>query len=365
MIIPELPAYLTSLGGAEYKGLIIALFTLSAGLSRPFSGKLADSIGRIPVMVFGTLVCVVCSLLYPFISSVAGFLLLRFFHGFSTGFKPTAATAFAADIIPDNKRGEAMGVLGISMNVGASAFPPLGSWLVLEHSTDFMFYVSSLLALISILMLMGLKETLQNKQKFKPALLKISAGEIIERTVIPPAIVVLFLYLTFGALLTISPDQADFLGLRNKGLLYSCFTVFAIVSRFFAGRVSDRYGRVIVIKVSILLVVLTMILMGSVTTSFQLMVAAGALGFSTGVAVPAVFAWVIDISPKDRMARSMATAYIALEIGIGGGALMSAWLYDNNPANYGLAYYVLAGLILLSGIYLQFVYQAPEKKHEV
>ncbi|MCB0677887.1 MAG: MFS transporter, partial [Saprospiraceae bacterium] len=101
MIIPELPAYLSSLGGEDYKGLIISLFTLTAGLSRPFSGKLTDTIGRVPVMVIGTLVCVVCSLLYPFLSSVAGFLLLRLFHGFSTGFKPTASTAYVADIVPD------------------------------------------------------------------------------------------------------------------------------------------------------------------------------------------------------------------------------------------------------------------------
>ena len=68
MMIPELPAFLTKMGGEDYKGLIIALFTLSAGLSRPFSGKLADSIGRIPVMIFGTVVCVVCSLLYPLLT---------------------------------------------------------------------------------------------------------------------------------------------------------------------------------------------------------------------------------------------------------------------------------------------------------
>ncbi|HMQ62313.1 MAG TPA: hypothetical protein PKE06_16675, partial [Flavilitoribacter sp.] len=46
MLIPELPAYLTSLGGAEYKGLIIALFTVTAGISRPFSGRLTDTVGR-------------------------------------------------------------------------------------------------------------------------------------------------------------------------------------------------------------------------------------------------------------------------------------------------------------------------------
>ena len=83
MILPELPDYLTSLGGAEYKGLILALFTFTAGFSRPFSGKLTDTVGRVPIMVFGSLVCVVCSALYPFLTTVTGFLLLRLFHGFS------------------------------------------------------------------------------------------------------------------------------------------------------------------------------------------------------------------------------------------------------------------------------------------
>ena len=57
MLIPELPAYLSAMGGASYKGLIIALFTLTAGFSRPFSGKLTDTIGRVPVMAVGSIVC--------------------------------------------------------------------------------------------------------------------------------------------------------------------------------------------------------------------------------------------------------------------------------------------------------------------
>src|SRR5215217_2520312 len=85
MLIPELPAYLSSLGGAGYKGYIIGLFTITAGLSRPFSGRLTDTIGRVPVMAVGSLVCVLCGLLYPMLTTVAGFLLLRLFHGFSTG----------------------------------------------------------------------------------------------------------------------------------------------------------------------------------------------------------------------------------------------------------------------------------------
>ena len=54
MIIPELNDYLSSLGGAEYKEFVISLFTLTALISRPISGKLADLIGRVPIMMFGS-----------------------------------------------------------------------------------------------------------------------------------------------------------------------------------------------------------------------------------------------------------------------------------------------------------------------
>lgn len=360
-MIPELPGYLTSIGGEDYKGLIIALFTLSAGLSRPFSGKLTDTIGRIPVMVIGTLVCVICSLCYPLITSVAGFLLLRFFHGFSTGFKPTAATAFGADIIPEDRRGEGMGILGISMNLGASMFPPIGSYIMMEYSMDMMFYASSFLALISIVMLMGLKETLQEKQKFKLSLLKISRREIIEPTAIPPAIVAFFMYIIFGVVLTITPDQSEYLGLQNKGLLFTSFTIFAILSRAVAGRVSDRFGRIIVIKYAIFLIIASLLYMGLASSPFHLLAAGGAIGFSTGVAAPAVFAWVIDLSPGEKMGQAMATIYIALEVGIGSGALFSAWIYDNDPNNFFMAFIACAITTLMAGVYLQFFYREEAK----
>lgn len=89
------------MGGAEHKGLIIALFTLTAGISRPFSGKLTDRWGRVPVMAIGSIVCFLCGFLYPILTTVSGFLLLRLIHGFSTGFKPTATSAYVADIIPE------------------------------------------------------------------------------------------------------------------------------------------------------------------------------------------------------------------------------------------------------------------------
>lgn len=353
MIIPELPDYLTSLGGEDYKGLIIALFTLMAGVSRPFSGKLTDTIGRMPVMVFGTLVCVVCSLMYPILTSVAGFLFLRFIHGFSTGFKPTASTAYVADIVPINRRGEAMGIMGIAMNTGASAAPPFGSWLAMNYSLDIMFYVSSGFALVSILILLNLKETLPEKQPFRWSLLKISKDEILDPTAIPPAVATLSIYFCFGAMLTIVPDQSVHLGIENKGLYLGSLTACSILSRFVAGKVSDRFGRLPVIKVSVVMMALSLIWIGCADSAFDLLAGSGALGFSLGTAAPAIFAWTIDRSPDNRRGRAMATVYIALEAGIGIGAILSAWLYANDVANFGFTFFIFAAFTLGGLFYLQ------------
>ena len=241
MIVPELPSFLSSLGGEDYKGFIISLFTLTAGLSRPISGKLADTIGRVPVIMFGTVVCTVCSLFYPLLSTVGGFLLLRLCHGFSTGFTPTAMTAYVADIVPVHRRGEAMGILGVSMNVGTSIGPPVGSQLVLSYSLNTMFFASSAVAVLSMILLTGINETLANKQALKLGHLRLKKSEIIDKNSVVPAIVCGLIYLGLGALLTVAPDQCDFLGVKNKGAFFTSFTVCSILSRLFAGKVSDRY----------------------------------------------------------------------------------------------------------------------------
>ena len=85
---------------------------MTAGISRPFSGKLTGTVGRVPVKAVGSIVCFVCGFLYPVLSRVAGFLFLRLIHGFSTGFKPTATAAYVADIIPRERWGKPLACMG-------------------------------------------------------------------------------------------------------------------------------------------------------------------------------------------------------------------------------------------------------------
>ena len=152
MILVELPAYLTKLGGEAYKGYIIALFTLAAGLSRPFSGKLTDTIGRTPVIMFGAVVCFFSGFLYTWLITIFGFLFIRFIHGMSTGFTPTGTAAYVADVVPASRRGEAMGIFGLINNIGPAIAPALGSLIVVYYPIDYMFYCTTIFAALSLLL---------------------------------------------------------------------------------------------------------------------------------------------------------------------------------------------------------------------
>lgn len=353
MMIPELPNYLTSLGGAEHKGLIIFLFTITAGASRPFSGKLADTIGRMPVMYIGTLACVVCSLLYPMLAFVNGFLALRFFHGFSTGFKPTGTSAYAADIVPDGRRGEAMGMLGVCLSVGASASPPLGSWLVHHFGgANPMFYASAALALGSMAILTTLEETLPQKQPFRFALLRVTRDDIFDPRAIPAAITMLFCYVSYGVILTLVPDLSDHLGVTNRGIFFTLFTLASISTRFFAGKISDRLGRVPVLKASALVLGCSMLLFAWADSPNMLYFGSVLFGLGNGIFSPAINAWTVDLGDPLRKGRAMATMYIALEIAIGVGALLAGWHYANDFGRMAAVFYFAAAMSFGGWVYL-------------
>ena len=352
MLIPELPAYLSAMGGASYKGLIIALFTLTAGFSRPFSGKLTDTIGRIPVMAVGSIVCFICGFLYPLLATVAGFLLLRLVHGFSTGFKPTATAAYVADLVPANRWGEAMGVHGVCFSTGLAIGPAIGSTITDYYSINILFYCSSLFALLSIIILANMKETLPEKQAFKLSHLKINSKEIIAWRVFPAAVITFLSYISYGVILTVIGDWSKYLGTSNKGMFFMVFTLASLLIRFIAGKASDRYGRIRIMKVSLLFLAVSLVMIGLANSSFLLMAAAALYGVATGMLSPTVNAWTIDLSDPLHRGRAVATMYIALEAGIGLGALLAGWLFIDKISMIPVTFFICAGITVIALAYL-------------
>ncbi|MEQ8575379.1 MFS transporter [Fulvivirga sp.] len=359
MIIPELPAYLTKLGGEDYKGFIISLFTLTAGLSRPFSGKLTDKIGRIPVMVFGASVCFALGFIYPFVTTIFGFFALRLVHGFSTGFKPTGTVAYVADIVPATKRGEAMGLSSFFGTIGMATGATIGSAIAKSYSTDVMFGVSSAFAILSIIILAGMKETLENREKFKLSHLSISKNEIFEKSAIPPSIVMFLTIFSFGIILTVIPDFGVHLGLDksesawlNKGTFMTVFIFASLIVRIFAGKISDKFGREPVLKLAAVLYAIGMLTVGFADSIAMFFTGAVIYGLAVGMNSPTLFAWTADLSADENRGKAMATTFIALEAGIMLGAILSGWTFSNNPENFPITFGMGAGLAVFALIYL-------------
>jgi MFS family permease len=361
MIIPELPDYLSKLGGADYKGMIIGLFSLAAGLARPFSGKFTDNIGRIPVLIIGCLVCVLLGLLYPLVSSVAGFLLLRFLHGFSAGFKPTADVAYVADIVPANRRGEALGMMGIMGNLGMSFGPVLGSEVTAGFGLNAMFYTSTGLAMVALLITLQLPETLKIKYSFRLKTLKINPSDIYEKSVRMPAAVMFLTVISFGIVLTLVPDFARHVGLQKQGYYFMVFTLVSLVVRLFTGKLSDKRGRSKVMIFGVIFLIISMIAMSLASNVWQLFLASALLGISTGFTSPTLFAWTIDVCNPKFTGRGLATFYIAMEAGITIGSVISAAIYNNHSGNFKFAF-LSGALMSLTALGLLFFYRNMHRK---
>ena len=354
MIMAELPAYLTRLGGEEYLGLIVALFTLTAGLSRPFSGKLTDKWGRIPVMIIGTVASAIAGLLYPALATVWGFLFVRFLHGFSTGFKPTGTSSYIADIVPANKRGEALGVSSFFATIGMASGPAIGSTIYLEYGMNALFYTSSCVALGSILILIGMKETLQPKGRFKWSLLKINRSDIYEPSVIQPSIIMLLTTISFGTVITLSPNFSAFHGIENKGIFYTYFTGSSLLVRILGGKISDKFGRKSVLYFSTGFLFVSMVMIGFSQSVTQFYVGAFVFGLGNGLNSPALFAWAIDVTPEKTRGRGVSTIFIFLELGIGLGALVAGSVFQGIDSRLPWIFSTAGFFSLLGLFYLLF-----------
>src|SRR5690606_9670844 len=164
--------------------------------------------------------------------------------------------------------------------------------------------------------------------------------------------VTLFAYVSYGALITLIPDWSEFNGIKNKGMFFMVFTVSSIAIRFIAGKVSDQYGRKPVLKLSLILLCISLVWMAAWQSSFGLLSGAVIYGFATGTFSPAISAWVVDLSDEGKRGKSIATMYIALEAGIGLGAFFAGYFFQDVLSRVPYIFYGAAVANFLALVYL-------------
>jgi len=312
-LLVTLPIYILKIGGSESEiGLIIGVFTISAVLLRPFIGRELDRHGRKKILLAGSLVFLFSMILYDFTTDVISLLLLRVLHGLGWGAATTAASTIIADIVPASRRGEAMGVFGMASNVAMAIGPALSIMLLNSSSFHTLFAVTSVIAFISLLLVLPISEIRVERPK----------TPLFSKEALFPSAIMFAVAVTYGSIVSFLALFAQKQGISNPGIFFTLFALTLILVRTFAGKFSDRKGRNFVIVPGLLLITSGLWVLGA-ATSLQFFLAAALLyGLGFGIVHPALMALLVDRVSERGRGSAMGTFTAAFDLGIGAGSII-------------------------------------------
>ena len=250
-----------------------------------------------------------------------------------------------------------MGILGMSGNLGMSMGPALGSEVAIRYSNDTMFIVAALIAATTLIPAFKLRESHNNTVRFSWSLLKLRWEDIIEPRVIVQGLVMTLTVCTFGALLTLIPDYCLTFGIVKNGYFFTVVTLTSLLVRVISGKLSDKFGREVIMLFGVLFLVAANLMIISASTTTMVFAAAAVFGISTGINSPTLFAWTIDKGNPKYMGRGISTLFIFLEFGIILGSVFPAWIYGNNSANFPRAFTFTLGCAILALIVVLWAFK--------
>lgn len=315
MLMPTLPFYVTYIGGSNAAaGLVIGVFAVSSVLVRPFAGKAIDTYGRKGVFLLGLGVFLASVLIYNWISLVAVLMFFRFIHGLGWGASSTAAGTIAADVIPKQRLAEGMSFYGLASNIAMAVAPALGLYLIQQYGFSTLFFASASASALALTLALFIRyqRTPQDSTKTKSALF--------EKSAFRPSLIIFFVTMTYGAIVSFLALYAKQLGIANIGPFFTVYALTLIIVRPVFGKVADRRGYNIVMIPGLLAVFVTMLLIANSQALGLLIVAAVIYGIGFGAVQPTLQAMTVKNVPFNRRGAANGTFYSAFDLGIGLGS---------------------------------------------
>lgn len=314
-----LPGYVQEIGGdAAAIGLAFGLFSLSAVAVRPLVGWLVDRWGRKPVLLAGAVIFGLSPALYALLDTLWLFQIVRVFHGVGIAAFTTAYTTLVGDLAPPARRGEAIGLSGITNNLGMLFAPALGVAVVGAWGYAAHFWISAALSALSVVLLLPIVEPAR-----QPAAQ--SAGPSLRSVVrLRPVWVASFgitgLAVAYGAVLGFLAPFADEYRLTAAGGYFSAFAVAMMLAQASAGWLSDRVGRRAVALPGMAAAILAMAGLGLVRTDAGLLLAGAGFGLSWGLARAGLDTAVVDAVSAEARGMAVGVLYTMFDVGVGVGS---------------------------------------------
>lgn len=361
-LVTTLPLLFRLLGGNPFTvGLAATLFSLSALLTRPLWGGLSDRIGRRAVLLMGSVLNVMVALFYLLNPGLAVFVFFRLVSGIGFSAITTSAHAAAADLLPATRLTEGLGYYAASDTV-ATAAGPFVSLLLYNRSgyQPVLFFVLAL-NLLNLLCALSVRyeksePSGRDERTRRLDLIRQTGASgfakrlpLIERSALKPSLTILLVCVS-------NSSVVHFLILygleREIALIGSYFTVLAVsiaVSRLLVGRAVARLGKSFILLSGLSLHLVSFLLMAFSSRLAPVLVAAALSGLGGGVVAPITGSMVVDRSHEGQTGTALSTMYIAIDLGIGFGALV--WGNMIGWAGFQTAYLIAAGMILLAGLW--------------
>ncbi len=317
-LLPTLPLYIEYVGGTKQQiGLVMGCFAIGLLLFRPWLGQVADGRSRKLVLLIGLGAAAIAPLGYMVVKSIPVLIVLRAIHGISIAAFSTGYSALVADIAPAKQRGEVIGYMSLVTAIGMAIGPALGGYLQEWAGYSPTFLLSSGLAIVGLLCTSQIINPPISTTKSKSTTDNQFWRLLISPRLRIPAIVLLLIGLAFGTLSTFVPlfIKSAHVNL-NAGLFYTATAIASFAVRLVGGRASDRYGRGLLITISLIFYTLAMLFLW-IASSANVFLLAGVLeGTGAGILLPTIATMLVDRAMPHERGRIFGVCMVGFDVGI-------------------------------------------------
>lgn len=154
IVSTAIPTIVSDLDGLEIMNWVVSIFLLMTAVSTPLYGKLADSIGRKPVFLFGIALFVIGSSLCGLAQNMIELILFRVIQGLGSGAVQPVAITIIADLYTLQKRTKMLGLNSGFWGVASVIAPLLGGFIVQHLSWHWVFYINVPIGIIAFLLVL-------------------------------------------------------------------------------------------------------------------------------------------------------------------------------------------------------------------
>jgi len=337
-------------------GILISVFGFVSSIFQPLMGALTDRLGKRKILIQSGLALVgLCILLFIFAAHFVDLLILRIIQGVAVAVTIPASLALMTSITRRETRGGSMGVYSTFRIVGFSIGPVVGGFLQTSYGFNTAFYAGAGFVLIAIILVHIWVDEVNGevpdskKRKFKiidPGLL--SAGIVVT------ALATFLMASAFSMVTTLENEFNSRLGMTavGFGVAFSTLMIGRLIFQVPLGHYSDKVGRRPLIIIGLIIMGLTTILLGEVTSFTQLVIVRLVQGIAAaGIAAPA-FAVAADLSKRGGEGRQMSIVTMGFGLGIAFGPLISGLLAS---FFFELPFFVV-GVITTAGAWIVYKY---------